>query len=287
MPIPCAYAAQLMAGNSVAVAPQDQVTSVIYKGELVLARFQAFADGYQGYVPVTATYSGEGHIRSINPPKLRRGGPADTDLARLNGAGNDAGVLARNTAFLALRVGFQKRTPIDPSVLTQSLATCISELYPVFALSSFRPTATPDSSGSDRANGVVRIRDLTTGGEASIVNDPSPPGDVRADIIAHNARGRTDSNNPWWTYAISAAYAPELRPGEVRYPELYLDPDMRFVRTQIHETGAALTFIRNKYHPGLPPIRNTLDPGHGDDGPALEDCIGRRYYARMGLRAKP
>lgn len=99
MPIPCGYAAMLMGGNSVAVAPLDQVISVRYKGELVLARFQAFADGYQGYVPATATYSGGGHIRSINPPRLRMGGPADTDLGKLNGAGNDAGVLARSQDF--------------------------------------------------------------------------------------------------------------------------------------------------------------------------------------------
>jgi len=103
MPVPCGYVWALLGGA--VVAPQDDVISVRYKGEWVLARFQAEADGYQGYIPVTASYEGEGRIRSIKPPTLRRGGPADTDLGKLNGAGNDQGVLARSTGFFGIGYG--------------------------------------------------------------------------------------------------------------------------------------------------------------------------------------
>lgn len=62
---------------------------------------------------------------------------------------------------------------------------------------------------------------------------------------------------------------------------------MNYVRTQIHELGASLSLLRNAYHPGpwanrLPD--NNLDPTHDDDGPSLEECVGRKYYEQMGLK---
>ena len=63
---------------------------VWYKGELSLAFFQATADGYAGYVPGNASYVGGGHIQSINPPKVIRGGynHPSTNLGALNGVGS-------------------------------------------------------------------------------------------------------------------------------------------------------------------------------------------------------
>ncbi|MFN7949553.1 MAG: hypothetical protein U0Z53_29620 [Blastocatellia bacterium] len=54
----------------------------------MLARWQAFADGYQGFVPVGARYLGNG-VLSFGSDGLGRrapGSPQDTDLAGLNGA---------------------------------------------------------------------------------------------------------------------------------------------------------------------------------------------------------
>jgi len=72
----------------------------------------------------------------------------------------------------------------------------------------------------------------------------------------------------------------------MRYPELYLAPGMDWVRTQIHETGAALTHLRNRYHPApwLKPDDGGLDPSHNDDGPAMENCVGAKIYAKWGKR---
>ncbi len=60
---------------------------------------------------------------------------------------------------------------------------------------------------------------------------------------------------------------------------------MDWVRTQIHETGAALSYIRDRYYPGVwaPPDGEGLDPDHGDDGPAMENCVGKKIYAKLGL----
>ncbi len=70
---------------------------------------------------------------------------------------------------------------------------------------------------------------------------------------------------------------------------------MTYVRVQIHELGAALTLIRDAYYPVVPPMApypDRLDDHrlyrnrHDDDGPAMEDCVGRKYYNLTGLKPK-
>jgi hypothetical protein len=162
----------------------------------------------------------------------------------------------------------------------QALSECIPELYSQYSFVSFQPTQAD-------ADGIVRIRDVQSGAEANIVSDSSPPPEVVKLLVANDARGMGDSRNPWWTYAVSPMSAPSLRPGEMRYPSLYLTtPGMDWVRTQIHETGAALTHIRDRYYPGpwAVPDREGLDPRHPDDGPAMENCVGKKIYQRLGLK---
>jgi YD repeat-containing protein len=178
---------------------------------------------------------------------------------------------------------------IDSKAFVQAIADCIKELYgPDFAMTSFKPTTDPSSGlfqTDDEYNGVIGIRD-SSGQTFNVVNDPTPPDDVKADIHANQARGRTDSDNPYWTWAYPAGDTKgNLRPGELRYPELFLAPGMVWGRVQVHELGAALTHIRNKYHPGpyAPRLPDKLDPDHRDDGPSMEDCVGRKYYAAKGL----
>jgi hypothetical protein len=69
---------------------------------------------------------------------------------------------------------------------------------------------------------------------------------------------------------------------------------MTFFRAQIHELGAALTLIRDKYYPPQPPLvaykplkdNGLYKNGHSDDGPAMEDCIGRKYFNLSGLKPR-
>jgi hypothetical protein len=57
--------------------------------------------------------------------------------------------------------------------------------------------------------------------------------------------------------------------------------------TNFHETGSAINTISSHYHPG--PYANPSDYGlypgkHHDVGPAMEDCVGRKYYKAKGLK---
>ncbi|HZN09313.1 MAG TPA: hypothetical protein VFB65_21135 [Pyrinomonadaceae bacterium] len=155
-------------------------------------------------------------------------------------------------------------------------------------MTGFKPTDPAGEGGKtddDRYNGVITIHDAQLGQTFNIVNDPTPPPAVKADLIARGARGSTNPQNPFWTYAYPKA-GPGSRPGDRRYPELFKQITMDYVRVQVHETGAALSLIRNIYHPGPWASRlpdRELDPEHKDDGPALEDCVGRNYYSQMGL----
>jgi YD repeat-containing protein len=106
LPVSCGWAAGRAASGAAVEAPLRDAIPVWFKGELTLAFFQAFADGYAGYVPGNARYAGEGHIRSINPPKLVQGGyHPDTNLAALNGVGGSDDpqvVLARGSSLPAM-----------------------------------------------------------------------------------------------------------------------------------------------------------------------------------------
>jgi len=158
----------------------------------------------------------------------------------------------------------------------------------MFEMTNFTPTTGPGKGGTkpdDAYNGVISITDKIFGTAFDIVKDPTPPAAVRTMLIQNRSRGGTDRDHPFWNYAYPAASF-EARPGELRYPELFGDATMTYVRVQIHETAASLSAIRNLYHPGpwAPRLNDGgLDPDHQDDGPSLEDCVGRQYYKQMGL----
>jgi YD repeat-containing protein len=90
--VPCALAYRSVQSGSAVVAPAQTVRRVIYQGQPTWAYWQATADGYQGYVPVTARYSGKGFFKPLNgEPFLRTpGSPQDTDFHTLNGATGEA-----------------------------------------------------------------------------------------------------------------------------------------------------------------------------------------------------
>ena len=175
--------------------------------------------------------------------------------------------------------------PVDFSVLFSALKTCIPELWEWFEMTGFTPTTAPGKDDSnDKYNGIITIHDKELGSTFQVINDPTPPADIKAKIIERPARGATDPYHPFWNYAYPQGDR-RTRPGERRYPELFGAMSMDYIRVQIHETAVSLTGIRNIYHSGpwARTMPNDLDPTHDDDGPALEDCVGRKYYEQMGL----
>src|SRR5204863_7858620 len=68
----------------------------IYQGKTTLALWQSYQDGYQGFVPVTAKYIGNGNfvpIGSGGPPHHSNTGH-DTHFAMINGANTGEAELA-------------------------------------------------------------------------------------------------------------------------------------------------------------------------------------------------
>ena len=94
--VPCALAHQSVQAGSAVVAPAQTITRVIYQGQPVWAFFQAYADGYQGFVPATARYTGNGQFSPFSKPDRPAlyvrpaGAPRDTNFAALNGATEEA-----------------------------------------------------------------------------------------------------------------------------------------------------------------------------------------------------
>jgi hypothetical protein len=227
--------------------------------------FMAFANGESGYY-LPGWFGATPQAQAEAAPRLR------AIAASRNGG--------------SLDTSFAPKT-VDLSVLQNALKTCIPKLWEMFEMTSFKATTVPDlkSKDHDQFNGVVGIRDVRSGSNFQVVNDPTPPKDVRDDIIDHHARGSTDALHPFWNYAYPAGDL-RIRAGEKRYPELFGQGDMTYVRVQIHELGASLSAIRDIYHPAMWARRlpdENLDPDHRDDGPSLEECVGRYYYEQLGL----
>jgi hypothetical protein len=178
---------------------------------------------------------------------------------------------------------------VDWSVLQNSLKSCIKELWPWFEMTGFKPTTPVGEGGKaddDTHNGVITIRDTDLGQTFNVVNDPTPPPEIKALLLKEKAGGVTSSLNPFWNYTYPKAIV-NPRPADRRYPELFGQASMDYIRVQIHETGASLSAIRDIYHPGPWKPRlddGNLDPNHPDDGPALEDCVGRTYFQQLGLK---
>ena len=170
----------------------------------------------------------------------------------------------------------------------------------MFEMTSYTAGSSPTAgSNDDKFNGVVEIKGAN-GSSFKVVSDPTPPPYAIDLMKSVNSRGVTygfgfpTGDNPFWTYncptcdrSSGDTYG---RPAEARYPELYRNLSS-YGRVQIHELGAALTLIRNAFYPARPPLApyeplkdNGLYPdGHPDDGPAMEDCVGRKYFNLKGL----
>jgi hypothetical protein len=178
-----------------------------------------------------------------------------------------------------------QKTSIDPEIIKKAISDCISAMYPHYALVDFIATRKPvEAKGDkdDRFIGLTTIKDVNTGSTGTIVNDPTPAKSILREIQTHG-RGLTRSDNPWWGYVapdVDQLNAPDT--SQVVYPELY--GALPFFKTQIHELGGALGLITKMYYPSdYRLFNNRLAPNHQDNGPAFEDCVGRRVYQSLGL----
>lgn len=105
MAIECDQAMRMLDHGSAAQCPNNDCgpRSVVYQGQRTWAFFNAYADGYQGYVPSTARYIGGGNISPVNGLRPIFGGHGfrhtDTNLGRLNGARNNEEVLGRTPRY--------------------------------------------------------------------------------------------------------------------------------------------------------------------------------------------
>lgn len=272
--VPCSMAFRALGEGSAVQCPNNDcgpqtryvITDEGKKIPYLTLPFMAFANGESGYcVPGWIGVTPQAQAEAA--PQLR--------------------ALAFGTVRWNLDSSFAPKT-VDLSVLQNTLKTCIHELWPKFEMTSFKPTTAPNlkSKDHDQYNGVVGLRDVLSGTGFNVTNDPTPPQDVRNAISANHARGATDPLHPFWNYAYPAGDL-KARPAELRYPELFARPEMTYVRVQIHELGASLSAIRDMYY--VAPGKEILSDGglykgrHEDDGPALEDCVGRNYYKQMGL----
>src|SRR5262249_43449520 len=107
------FGLSLLQSDFAVIAPSEQYKTIVHNGQVQLARFQAFADGYQGYVPIGAQYIGNGQISYGNggrPTLYTRapGAPRDTDLARLNGATGEADLGRRGDWGTFLNLNWQQ-----------------------------------------------------------------------------------------------------------------------------------------------------------------------------------
>lgn len=112
----CGNIGLLISSGSAANCPLcGSSTAVTYYGKLTLAFFNSYADGYQGFMPVTARYIGNGGIAPIgsggSPHRITFGsGPdtrGDTNLGLLNGAIRPEEDLGRTpqASFMNVSVG--------------------------------------------------------------------------------------------------------------------------------------------------------------------------------------
>jgi len=102
----------------------------------VLATYRAFADGYQGYVPVTASYTGNGNFTGTNPIPLgyfrTHQRLTDTDFSLLNRAGDNETDLARSMEPSLFNLGPQKSPNEFTPQQFEQFKSCLSNMYKVY-----------------------------------------------------------------------------------------------------------------------------------------------------------
>lgn len=270
--MPCDMANRMLGSGAAVMVPEDGLMRYNHETKQ-FEFFRAYADGFSGYLPADARYNGNGIAFTNNPAY---------------GRFDDRGYV----------IEIQK-TPthiVNDSIAEQAVKDCVEELYPIFKAKSFKQATAPTSS-NDSNNGTLVAQ--LEGKDFSVVSDVTPPPAMVQAMKDNGAVGATPTwsapapYNPFWTFTCLSCANYSNFPGQKRYPELY--KSRPYLWNQIHELGAALTLIREKYDPiegpelprGPLPHNGLYPGGHGDDGPAMEECVGRRYYNQTGLKPGP
>jgi YD repeat-containing protein len=131
----CRFASAVSSsGAGVPVTPGTNTASrlVIYQGKVVAATYRATDDGYQGFIPVTARYVGNGNFIPSNsggPPTRGTNSLHDTNFARLNGATGEAHLALSQDSTLdpqLQNVGFN---PKKPECLPLDVKNQLQQIY--------------------------------------------------------------------------------------------------------------------------------------------------------------
>ncbi|MFN2491622.1 MAG: hypothetical protein ABR501_01900, partial [Pyrinomonadaceae bacterium] len=122
MSIDCGWAMEMLESGSAVQCPNNDCgpRSVVYQGQRTWAFFNAYGDGYQGFVPLGARYIGNGGIAPIGSggfPTLGHAGSwpdtrGDTNLGLLNGARHPEEDLGRTTQTFFNHPQNTSRTPL-------------------------------------------------------------------------------------------------------------------------------------------------------------------------------
>ncbi|MDQ3804374.1 MAG: hypothetical protein M3416_11150, partial [Acidobacteriota bacterium] len=154
----CRFAFGLPGSGAGAHAPQETTISVVYRDQRTLAVFRAFADGYQGFVPMTAGWVGNGYFAPLTggPPRLeRREEGFDTNFALLNGATGERLLGRTPDWFLQDITGAEKRKFVNEIRSIVSKPACKKFFEALF-------TALKNQNGNDPpvADDILGLLDI-------------------------------------------------------------------------------------------------------------------------------
>jgi YD repeat-containing protein len=264
IPILCDQAVALLGRGAAVVAPSQTTIPVIYKGQRVLATWQAYSDGYQGFVPVTARYTGSGifaPLGGVGRPRLGRGRLTDTDFAGLNGvSGASEAHLGRRADVMFLGAGFSAAGSDTASLFNQArFSFCLKNL---FSVNIKEVDSMPEPfSGQEVSrkgglfSGMHGSKHIWVSTDMTTYNSSQIPVNLEA---GKRAGGFVNKSHPQTGYVASdlAQKAPF---------------DM-VMAAWVHELGNSLRWITGLH----PTAKNqNLREWDKDSGMALEECVYR------------
>jgi hypothetical protein len=229
----------LSSGAGVLLNPGARTTPrvVVYHGQSVLAIYRATYDGYQGFIPVNASYTGNGNFSFAGtpfPPGYYRDHARvpDTDFSVLNQTGNNEQFLASspqdptllkiNHAFGDAASGFdqgrsKKKNPCKDFFLRGRSLEEVSAIFSSFWKSAVHSPSLPATAST--ANGGQGMAATLKLGNAFFADDNTTPGTDLSfshanDMYLTNAYQLTPRQNRAMTILHEFAHALGLIPSD-------------------------------------------------------------------------
>jgi YD repeat-containing protein len=240
--------------------------SVVYRGRRTWAFFRAYADGYQGFVPASASYVGDGRLSpaSNGRPSLGqrgRGAVRDTDLTALNGGnykeeqelGHSLDVMFSNAAFILQRTT-QRVTRTRAKFNYERLRTCLSEKFNV-VVSDF-DIGFEDNVGKFKGS----FGPGKTEFEIKVDLSSRSMSDISRITGKKDAMAMADPNDRWLVYV-----------GNDSFQKTYYT---YLVAAELHEIGNKIYQEFSPFNLKKPEVQSDyLRAIDGDAGQALEECV--------------